>query len=247
MELIKRTLRTLELLSHSENGLSVSEVSKEINISTSSAHRILKCLTEQSYAHQDKNTKRYLIGYKVLTLCENINQENSLIQASKPYIQELSSKLNKTIALCVRKHDSIICIDYADSGDASMFYVRTGFSMPIHSTSSGKILCSYLDRDKVAKLLKNSNNVKNTPFTITNIDDWIQDLDEIQRKGYAICDEELQIGIQGVAVPIFNSEEKAVASLSFTSLKSDNYINVNNINILKLYAKKISKVLGNNI
>ncbi|SHH52691.1 transcriptional regulator, IclR family [Anaerosphaera aminiphila DSM 21120] len=247
MELIKRTLRVLESLSHAENGLSVSEVAKDIDISSSSAHRILKCLTEQSYAYQEKDTKRYFIGYKVLTLCQNITQENSLIQISKPYIRELRDELNKTIALCVRKNDTIICIDYADAGDASMYYVRTGFSMPIHSTSAGKILCSYLDRDKVFDLLKNTNSTQNTPFTITNAKDWIKDLDEIQKQGYAICDEELQIGIQGIAVPIFDSQKKAVASISFTSLKSENSINSKNIDILKLYAEKISQILGNNI
>lgn len=245
MQLIERTLDMLEILSKATAGLSVSDAANRLGISSSAAHRILQSLTEQAYAYQDKGTKRYQIGYKVLTLCANITQENSLIQTSRPFICELEQQMHRTIALCVRKGSSIICIDYADSGDSSMFYVRTGFAMPLHSTSAGKILCSYLDPDRVRGLLEGTPPLKPTPFTETNYDEWVRELAGIKRQGYALCDEELQLGVQGVATAVFDSEGKAVASISFTALKADKTITPESIALLKGCAVKISRALGN--
>ncbi|MEA5059905.1 MAG: IclR family transcriptional regulator [Clostridia bacterium] len=244
MQLIERTLSMLEILSRETNGLSVSDAAARLDISSSAAHRILQALTQQAYVYQDKDTKRYQIGYKVLTLCANITQENSLIRTSHAYLRELEQKLHRTIALCVRKCSSIICIDYADSGDGSMFYIRTGFAMPLHSTSAGKILCSYLERDKVRALLESAPSLKHTPYTETNYDEWIRELDGIQHQGYALCDEELQLGVQGIATAVFDGRGKAIASISFTALKADQSITPESIGILKEYAGRISRALG---
>lgn len=164
MELVERTLKVLLALSGAENGLSVSELSLQLELPPSSTHRILASLKKNGFALQDETTKRYRIGYRVLTLCQNIKQNNSLIATSHPFMKKLSEQLNKTVTLCVMEGDQIVCIDYIENKDTSMFYVRTGFAMPPYATSAGKVIQAYMNRKKVEKLACTGNGTDHAVY-----------------------------------------------------------------------------------
>lgn len=244
MELVERTLKVLIALSKAENGLSVSEVSQQLGIPPSSTHRVLSCLKENGFTLQDEATKRYRIGYRVLTLCQNIKQNNSLITAARPSLKRLAEKLNKTVSLCVMEGEHIVCIDFIENKDTSMFYVRTGFAMPPHATSSGKVILAHMNRRAVERVLGAQAMEKITPYTKTDLEALFRELGQIRESGYSVCDEELQIGIQGVACPIFDSKSEVVASVSFNVLKAEAFVNDESVRLLKNCALDISKSLG---
>ena len=244
MELVERTLKVLLALSGAENGLSVSELSLQLELPPSSTHRILASLKKNGFALQDETTKRYRIGYRVLTLCQNIKQNNSLIATSHPFMKKLSEQLNKTVTLCVMEGDQIVCIDYIENKDTSMFYVRTGFAMPPYATSAGKVIQAYMNRKKVEKLACTQEMEPITPYTKTDFFSFLAELETIRKQGYAICDEELQLGIQGVACPVFDCKGEVVASVSFNALKSEFSLTEEAIEKLKDCALAISRNLG---
>lgn len=244
MQLVKRTLEAIDVLSSASEGLSVSELSEKLKIPMSSTHRILKCLKENNFIIQNEISKRYKIGYKVLTLCRNITQKDTLIQTAKPYMKELALKIDKTVALCILDNERVICIDYIENKDSVKFYIGIGLDTPSYSTSAGKTMQAYLELEQVKKIFKDSKVKKITQYTKTNLKDYLEELSKIKKLGYGICDEELQIGIQGIACPIFDSLNSVIASVSFTALKIENAINDNSINSLKECAKNISTALG---
>lgn len=243
MQLVERTLNILLTLSKERDGLSVSELAEELNLPSSSTHRILAALKKNNFVIQSNMTKKYRLGYKVLTLSRNIVKKDSLTLTVKPYMEDLADKLNKTIALCVMEGESVICLDFVESKDTSMFMVRIGFPLPAHATSAGKVIQAYMKKDLVEETyLKNHN--KFTENTLEDLELFLKELERVRINGYAISDEELQIGVQGVACPIFDYNGKVIASISFTALKSDNSLTRENIEILKKYADNISKSIG---
>ena len=72
----------------------------------------------------------------------------------------------------------------------------------------------------------------------------MRELNNVKKLGYATSDEELQVGVEGVACPIYDYNNDVVASVSFTTLKTDNFVSEENILLLKECAKKISNALG---
>ncbi|MDR7870224.1 MAG: IclR family transcriptional regulator [Tissierellaceae bacterium] len=243
MQLVERTLDVLLALSTESNGLSVSELAEKLSLPNSSTHRILATLKKNHFVMQSSETKKYRLGYKVLTLSSNIIKEDNLTLTAKPHMKVLANKINKTIALCVMEGESVVCLDYVESKDTYMFMVRTGFAMPPHATSAGKAIQAFMPIDQVQNIYLN-NHEEVTSNTLTDFKSFLTELGKVRQDGYAVSDEELQIGVQGAACPIFDYNGRVIGSLSFTALKSDNSITDENIELLKECAKEISKSVG---
>lgn len=243
MQLIDRTLSILTILSNEADGMSVSEIALKAQISNSAAHRILTSLKNNSFVIQSVDTKKYRLGYKLLTLTRNVSKSNNFTLAADPYMKELSKKLNKTITLSVLESDNIICIHFIGTYETSMFWVRNGVAMPPHATSAGKCILAYYDKKRVKEIYETSHE-KITENTIIDYASFENELKKVREKGYAISDEELQVGVQGVACPIFDANKFVVGSIAFTAFKSENFIIEENISLLKEYADKISREIS---
>lgn len=243
MQLVERTLDVLLTLSKESDGLSVSELAEKINLPSSTTHRILNALKKRHFVMQLSESKKYRLGYKVLTLSSNMIKEDNLALTAKPFMKELALKINKTVALCVIESESLICLDYVESKDTSMFMVRTGFAMPPHATSAGKAIQAFMPIDIVQRIYL-SNHDKLTSNTKTDLEEFMKELEQVRKEGYAISDEELQLGVQGAASPIFDFNKRVIGAVSFTALKSDNSLTEENLGLLKEYARMISKSIG---
>lgn len=117
--------------------------------------------------------------------------------------------------------ENVICLYYVESKDTSMFFVRTGFAMPPHATSAGKAIQAYMPLDQVQRIYLN-NHDKLTSHTKINIESFIKELEDVRIQGYAVSDEELQLGVQGVACPIFDYNDfkyRKIISLTDVELK----------------------------
>lgn len=245
VQLVERTLDVLTILSREPEGLSVTDLAERMGIPGSSTHRILTCLKKNRFVSQDSDTKRYRIGYKVLTLCANITEENSFTRTAKPFMRELADRLGKTVTLCVMEGANVICLDYIESKDTAMFFVRTGFAMPTHATSAGKAMLAYRPESQVRHLYHDNTNEQLTSYTKTDLEALLEEFTTIRQQGYAVCDEELQLGVQGVACPIFDYFGKVVGSVSYTALKADQALTEENIGLLRDCAARISQSIGN--
>lgn len=243
--MLERALNALTVLSKYRDGLSISELSSQLNIPPSSTHRIVSCLKKNKFVIQNEVTKKYRIAYKLLALAQNLTFENSIIDTARPHMDKLAVAIDKTICLCIMEDNNIICIDYVENRDTVMFKVKKGFAMPLHATSAGKIFQAYMDEELVRKQMGQITMNQITPYTKTDLQSYMKELEKIRMNGFSICDEELQLGIQGLAFPIFDMNNEVVATISFTTIKSENFIGEGSISLIKETAKAISKDLGN--
>lgn len=244
MQLIDRTVETLLILSNEPDGLSVSELAERLDVSSSSTHRILQSLKKHHFVLQSTETKRYRLGYKVLSLTTNITKENNFTLAAKPFLKELAEEVQETVALCVLEGESVVCIDYVESKNISRLMVNPGVAMPAHATSSGKAILAYRPIKDIKRVFTHYEDSKLTDKTFNNYQAFIEELNNVKLNGYAISDEELQIGVQGVASPIFDFNQRVIGSISITALKVDDKLTEENIALLKECSKKITNSIG---
>ncbi len=221
MQLVDRTLRTLEILGQHLDGLSVSELSEILEIPASSTHRILSSLKTNHFILQDEETKKYRLGYKLFSISAGMNRNSTLVLSARPLMRELSAQIGRTVVLCIMEYDKVINVACIEREDSGMYMVKIGREMPLYSTSAGRVFAAYMNRERALELLDHEVREPKTPYTKVSLDELNRELDEVHSVGYGVIDEELQMGIQGVACPIFDLNGRVAAALAFTTRKEE--------------------------
>ncbi len=221
MELIERTTAVMEALSSSRSGMSISDVAAAVALPPSTVHRILNSLRKTHLVVQDQQTKLYRLGYKLFGMCSNMQRNDCLIATARPGMTALSDRIKKTVVLCVMENDHIINIASVEKEDSDLFMVKIGRKIPMFATSAGRVHCAYMKMEEVKSLYDRMGDEAFTPFTKTSWDSLVRELVKIRNSGYACIDEELQVGMQGYASPIFNGNGNVCGALAFTMIKRD--------------------------
>ena len=244
MQLVDRVLKTIEILSKEEFGMSVSELSEALEIPASSTHRVLKSLQDNHFVMQNPETKRYRLGYKIYSICSDVKEQNSLIALARPYMRRLVKEIQNPVVLCVMNGEKIVNLDCVENSNASIYMVQTGNELPLYNTSSGRIFAAYMRPERAYDIIQRSEREKKTPYTKTEMTELMEELELIRKQGYSIIDEELQIGIQGVSCPIMDYRGNVIAAIGTTTVKSEKSINEMLISRLKAYAEQISEQIS---
>lgn len=244
MRSIDNAFEIITILSNEKEGLTLTEITERIDLPKSSVYRLLQSLKKNHIILQLDENKKYIIGYKLLSLSSNIANSKGIINSAKPYMNNLSKEIKKTISLNVMENEHILCIDFVESKDTPMFIIRKGYEMPIYPTSSGKVFLANMSEMEIKEIFNKNKIIKITKKTIDEKEDIYKDIEKVKNKGYAICDEELQIGVESIACPIFDYNGDVVASISVTTLKSDDFMNNKNISLISKCAKNITESLG---
>lgn len=244
MQLVDRVLTAIEVLSREDGGLSVSELSEKLEIPGSSTHRVLKSLQDNHFVIQDQETKKYRLSYKIFALCAGMKESNSLVALARPFMRQLAEEMGKPVVLCVMSGDQIMNLDCIENSDASIYMVKTGREMPLYATSAGRVFAAYMEPVKAEEILQRIIRREETPYTKTDLIDLFGELEKIRNQGYAVIDEELQIGVQGVSCPVKDSNGRVVAAIGMTTLKSENAIDEHLIQQLKACADRIAKEIS---
>lgn len=244
MQLVDRVLKTIEILSEELDGMSVSDLSEALGVPPSSTHRVLKSLQDNHFVYQNSETKKYALSYKVYAICAGMRERNSLIAAAKPFMLELSRSIKMPIVLCVRNEDKIINLESIVSGDASIFMTTTGIELPMYNTSAGRVFAASMPPEQAKAIFERTSRVKQTPYTKVDLDELMEELEHIREQGYALIDEELQLGIQGISCPIYDYHGKTVAALAATMIKTEQTANMELVWWLKTCAASISREIS---
>ena len=244
MQLVDRALSALEVLSRNMDGLSVTELAEQLNIPASSTHRILTSLKGNHLVVQDAQTKKYRLGYKICGIAAGVVKGSALTQTAQTSMQKLAEKIDRNVVLCIMEHGVAMNIACSERGDSNMYMVKIGHEIPFYSTSAGRVFMAYMNRSEALDILDREKRTKTTPNTKTDLTDLNEELDRIHNQGYAVIDEELQMGILGAACPVFDRNGELAAAIAFTSMKDgDTEKMFQRICQLKKCAKEISEAI----
>lgn len=210
--------RIIEMLSENET-LGVSEITKALNSSKTTTHRLLQSLVEVGMVSQDADSKRYRLTYRLFELGSKIFGNANLVQAANSPMTRLNDITSETVHLGVMDENHMVYLHKLDSKHTIRLASRVGKIAPLHCTSIGKVLLAWRPLHQIESVIRNLDYAVRTPNTITNAKDFQQHLKTVRDRGYAIDQEENEDGVICYAVPIFNFDGKTVAGLSLSAPK----------------------------
>lgn len=218
---VERALDLLLLLYNNKQGMGVSEISRGLDLHKSTVHRTLVTLEEKGFVYKDKESEKYWLGLKVYAMGLLVGEKFSLSDIIKPYAKELFDEFHEVINVSILDknvegdYKSIVILKESENNKVLSVNPNVGSSSDAHSSSVGKCLLAFSEDIDIQKY-SNINMKKHTKNTIDNLDDLVVELNNIREQGYAIDNEEQEIGLFCIGAPILDKSNNAVAAISIS-------------------------------
>ncbi|MEW6622321.1 MAG: IclR family transcriptional regulator [Bacillota bacterium] len=243
---VDRAISILDQLEKSSVPLGVTEISKRLDLHKSTVFGLLSTLENRGFVSQCQESGKYKLGLRLFELGRRVQENMDLRAQVNPYLKSLVERFQETAHLVVKNNNDVVYIDKVDGPQAIRMYSQIGRSTPIHCTGVGKALLAFLPESEQEKILESIELHPFTHKTITDKDVLKKELSEIKKRGYSIDDEEIEIGLRCIGVPILDHNGIAVASISIagpTTRMTNEKVNMI-IEPLKEAAMCISETLG---
>jgi IclR family transcriptional regulator, KDG regulon repressor len=207
---LARGLKILDLLSRSQDGVSITELAETLGVDKGSASRLVSTLAHYGYAEKDGGTRRFHLGSQVVSLSRSVLTRLPLREAAKPYLRQLMEQTGECAHLAVPAQGKVMYIDQVESPATLRVNAQVGTMNPLHCTALGKVLLAFGDLDF-------PNNLDTfTRRTITDPETLRLHLKDVRRQGYAVDDEEFDLDVRCIAVPVFDFRGKVIGSMGIS-------------------------------
>lgn len=210
-------MQILEMLGNSEAGLTHARISKELRIPKSSTTPILNDLISTNFISFNKDTKRYSLGPKIISLVHNYLEDLELIRAAEPVVKELSILTGESVALYIRVGDEAQLVCRQNSPQPVLRLLRVGDRAPLYAHASGKILLAYQSNEDIDRYLSSAPLTRLTPRTITDPVKLREEVEQIRSGSLSYNREEFNEGVFGVGAPVYDRKGDVIAALSIVA------------------------------
>lgn len=211
---VDRALTILEELSDYEDGLGITEISRNINLHKTTVFRLMGTLIEKGYVEQDAETNKYKITLKLFELGSKKLEKMDILTIARPHLKRLVRETSEVVHLVILDGTDIVYIDKVESESTIRMHSRIGKRAPAYCTAVGKAMLAHHSDNDVERIWKNSRILKYTENTITNFDEFKEELRIIKERGYSIDNEENELGVRCVGAPIFNHKREVNFAIS---------------------------------
>lgn len=201
--LIYKTFSLLEEVAANQSNLGVSDLSRRLNISKSTIFGITQALADLGALRQDPVTKKFRLGPTLVKLGNQALSGVNLRAVAKPFMIELSQMYQETVFLGTfdEQYGSTI-VDKADSPAKLKITSPIGTRLPMFAGVTGKVFMSLQREPNLKMLLKEKELPRFTENTITDVDAYMKELDQVRRQGYATDFEEYLRGVNAIGIPL---------------------------------------------
>lgn len=221
VQTVTRAFSLIELLCE-KGECGITELSKASKLSKATVYRLLNTLCSLGYAAKNERTERYGITLKFLRVSAKQLSLHDMRHHLRPIIEQLSQDCGETVHLMERSGIDVVYIDKIEaSGNSFRMASHIGFSLPMIYTAGGKAILSHLSDSEIDTIWNSSSITAKTPHTITDINRFHAEIEEIRKTGIAIDNEENETGVccVSVAIPDINGEYRYAISVSAPAIR----------------------------
>ncbi|BCJ87600.1 IclR family transcriptional regulator [Effusibacillus dendaii] len=246
IQAVERALRILDLFDQRDTELKITEISDRMGLHKSTVHSLLKTLQAHGYIDQNQENGKYRLGLKLIERGNFVIHSLDIRTVTKKYLLDLSEKTGLTVHLVILDGKEGVYIDKVEGISGIVMYSRIGRRVPVHSSAVGKVLVAFKEAEELEKFLDGYVYFSQTENTITNRSDFLKELQKVRELGYAIDNQENELGVYCMAVPIRDHTGQVAAAVSMSTPvtgianeKTDHLLS-----LLKQMADKVSQQLG---
>lgn len=201
---LEKGLAVLEYLAFNSEGKTLQDIKSSLDISQTTAYRILNTLVRLEYLQYSDESKQYTLSRKMLTLGFRALNEHSMLEIVLPYLRKLRDEVKETACFGILGNEKGIFIEQAQGHHTFRFVLSPGKSFDLHCSAPGKAIMAYLPntvRDRYLSLMEfHPYNDR----TIVTAKDYLEELEKVRKQGYAMDNEEEMSGVICVGAPLFN-------------------------------------------
>ena len=247
IQAVDHALDLLEQFHDDVDELGVTELSKRLKLHKNNVFRLLATLESRGYIEQNRVTENYRLGLKTLELGQTFIRQMGILRQSRPVLEALVAECNETAYVAILKEQSIVYLDVVETDMTVRVVPRVGSRLPAYATAAGKVQIASLTDEELDSFFPHKELKGFTPNTIADKDVLKKELKRVVEMGYAIDNEELDIGVRCVAAPIRDYTRRIIGavSLSGPSMRfTDERMEKELIPLVRKAADEISMKLG---
>ena len=244
---VDNALNLLEEFKGDRDELGVTELSNRLNLHKNKIFRLLATLEAKGYIEQNKATENYRLGVKSLELGQTFIKQLGVVRQTKPFLRAIVEKCNEMAYVGIIRQNSVVYLNVEEASQIVKVASRVGWRLPIHCTAIGKAQVAFLSEEELAKLGILDNMKRFTPNTIVDRGAFLKHLKEVAKQGYAIDNEEYDLGVRCVGVPLLDYTGHVVGGISVSGPScrmTDELLKREIIPAVKEAGAKASKNLG---
>lgn len=198
----------------------VAELAQAADVTKAAAYRILSTLERRGYVATYERVRRYSIGHALRAYVQAADGPDRLIDAARPAMRALWEETGETVNLAVLAQGGVLYVDVLESGQGLRATANVGALDALHSTALGKAMLARMPVTQRDAVLAEAKLVPRTKHTETDPARLRATIEQAAQSGFAVDDEENEIGMRCVAAPIVNSDGWPLAAISVSGPSS---------------------------
>lgn len=234
---IDRALDIIEAVAVEQEGLTLTEIADCVSLHKSTVYRLLSTLMKRGYIDKTHDN-HYKIGLKPIEVVSYYINNLELQTEARPYVAQITAQLGLTSHLGVLDGDKVVYIEKMDVISSVKLYSQIGLRMHAYCSSLGKCLLSNYSKPQLEQIMAENGFIQFTPNTIITIEALHEEIAKIRKQGWAIDDEEYEIGHRCIGAPIYDYRGDIIAAISASG---DKYLLTDDrIEEVAAYVKKMA-------
>jgi IclR family transcriptional regulator, pca regulon regulatory protein len=215
MTSLARGLIVIQAFSQATPQMTISQLSVKTGLSRAAVRRCLYTLTKLGFAGAEDGS-RYSLRPRLLTLSQTYTTSNSLSNAAQPILERMSANLRESFSVATLDGDDIVYIARTVGTRVMAVDLHIGSRLPAYCTSMGRVLLAYLPPEELEAYLARAVLTPHTTRTITTVEKLRLALRNVRRNGYALVDQELEVGLRSLAVPVYSPNGRVTATVNLS-------------------------------
>jgi IclR family transcriptional regulator, pca regulon regulatory protein len=227
------------------DALTLSEVAARTGLARAVVRRFLYTLAELGYVTTDG--KYFRLTAKILDLGYAYLSSFSLPKIAERFLEEVTLETKESSSASVLDGHEIVYVARVQTRRIMSISLGIGSRLPAFCTSMGRVLLAHLQADELDRYLKNAKFTRFTEKTICDPESLRKELVTVTKQGFALVDQELELGLRSLAVPVFAGGAKAVAAINIGTQAArtpKSELGQRFLPVLRKAAKSISACLG---
>jgi len=210
---ITNAIHLLKIFNKDDYEMGISDMAKKLELAKSTVYRMASTLASEGLLEKNPSNDKYRLGITLFSFGTLVRRRMDVSNVGRSYLMDLRSRVNETVLLGIPNHHDIMCINHFESNQAVHIRTDIGVKKSMACTAEGMIYLASQPSEFVDAVL-DSKLVPRTPFTETSVSIIRKRIIQAGRQGYAIDNQESEIGMCSVATPLFNAEGAVIACVA---------------------------------
>ncbi|MES2103987.1 MAG: IclR family transcriptional regulator C-terminal domain-containing protein [Pseudomonadota bacterium] len=215
MSSLARGIAVIRAFSDQQRTLTISQISHKTGIPRAAVRRCLHSLKQLGYA--DSEAHNFRLTPKVLTLGYSYLSSTPLAVSAQPCLNNISRMLNESCSLAVLDSNEVLYVSRSATSRIMSVALNVGSRLPAYCTSLGRVILAHMPEEALAQYFSSVTLRAYTDKTVVSRAKLMEIFATIRQNGYVIIEEELEIGLRSMAVPVRGASGRVTAALNVSA------------------------------